>query len=240
MNQKTCFLHKNFDQMQGISAGLVFLWTGRFGLKTFFFLIPISDNKKFQQMSKKFSRHRVVITEIHRRSYMKKFIKLAGCLFVFLMVGAPFAVHASCKGTEHCFVPDVGSVLSFTNAFEPGGALPAGSTLIPFVVAPNEMVVQGTPLVADGILTDFSFSPIVVANPVFGIYHIGVQVTLAADFSPGLINLTSQVTSDRAGPAPTKITVVSEEDTISPVFPLLTGNQYQTIADFTYGQGNIP
>lgn len=184
-----------------------------------------------------------------------QFIKLAGYLLIFLMVGAPFAVHASCKEPKRGppgpqgpvgppgpspFIPDVGSVLSFTNAFEPGGTLPAGSILTPFVVAPNGEVIQGAPIVADGILTDFLFSPIIVANPVFGIYHTGVQVTLSADFSPGLINLTSQVISDRAGPAPAEITVVGEEDTLSPVFPLLAGNQYQTTADFTYGPGDIP
>lgn len=189
---------------------------------------------------------------------MKQFIKLAGYLLVFLMVGAPLAVHAGCKEPKRGptglqgiqgpvgptgpspFVPDVGSVLTFTNAFEPGGALPAGSTLSPFVVAPNGVVFPGTPIVADGILTDFLFSPITVSNPVFGIYHTGVQVTLSADFSPGLINVTSQVNSDRAGPAPAKITVVGEEDSLLPVFPLVTGNQYQSTADFTYGPGNIP
>lgn len=138
------------------------------------------------------------------------------------------------------FIPDAGSILSFTNAFEPGGPLPAGSLLTPFVVASNGVVIQGTSIIADGILTDFMFAPIIVMNPIFGTYHIGVQVTLSEDFAPGLINLTSQVVSDRVGPAPAEITVVGEEDTLSPVFPLLAGNQYQIMAEFAYGPANIP
>lgn len=180
---------------------------------------------------------------------MKQFIRFAGYLLVFLMVGAPFSIHAGCKEPKRGpqgpagsspFTPDVGSVLSFTDAFQPGGAPPAGSVLIPYVVAPNGTVTQGTPIIADGIQTDFLFQPIVVANPVFGIYHTGVQVTLSGDFTPGLINITSQVISDRAGPSPAEITVVGEEDTLQPIFPLTTGNQFQSTADFTYGPGNIP
>lgn len=188
---------------------------------------------------------------------MREFIKFTGYILAFLLLFLPFAVHASCKcrppGPQGIpgpvgppgpspFTPDVGSVLSFTNAFQAGGVLPAGSIIIPFVSEPNGVIIEGTPIVADGILTDFFFSPIVVGDPVFGVYLSGVQVTLSGDFTPGLINLTAKVVSDRAGPSPAKITLVGENDSLTPVFmyPLTAGNQYQVAAEFTYGPGNVP
>lgn len=139
------------------------------------------------------------------------------------------------------FISDLGSVLSFAHVLEPGGVVPAGSILIPFVSFPNGVVVQGTPIVSTGAFVDYTFSPIFVPNPIFGTYHSGVQVTLAGDFSPGLINLTTQEITDRAGPPPAEITLIGETEGLSSVFlPLLAGNQYQVMTNFVYGPMDIP
>lgn len=187
---------------------------------------------------------------------MRNLFKYKRLILLFLVLGTPFIGHATCKAPERgppgprgptgpagpSFTPDVGSSLSFRNAYQPGGFVPAGSVLIPYVVAPNGVVTQGVPMIADGAHTDFLFDPIVILNPVFGTYHTGVQATLGGDFNPGLINLTSRVVSDRAGPAPAEVTLVGEEDTLNtiPFPPLHAGDQYQITADFAYGKNDIP
>lgn len=76
------------------------------------------------------------------------------------------------------FTNDPGQTLTFnlSTGLEAEGGI-FSVTLIPFATGPNGMTVEGAPV----ILTDISlpyyenFDPIVINNPVFGQYQIGVQ-----------------------------------------------------------------
>lgn len=132
------------------------------------------------------------------------------------------------------------AVLSFTNTFAAGGILPEGSELIPFVATPRGLVL-GASVIADGLTSEFTFPAIFVVKPPFGVYHTGVQVRLSEDgFVAGLINLNSQVASNRGDSAPTQITYIGEEDTILPITPFVAGSQYQVLADFVFSAEIIP
>lgn len=191
---------------------------------------------------------------------MKHFKKMIVFVLLFLLFATPSSVLASCKEPKRGppgpqgpvgpqgpagpgpFIVDTGSLLTFTIYNEPGGQLPAGSQLIPFVSTPDGRVIQGAPIIANGVAFDYTFAPIPVPNPVFGTYHTGVSITVSAPFFPALMSLTSLATSDRAGVSPPENTLVGEMDGLSPVFivPLAAGDKYQTTADFTYGPADIP
>lgn len=153
------------------------------------------------------------------------------------------------------FVPDLNQQIDFNfNELDltlrrDNPAVELADVLItPFVVAPDGTVTQGSPTAINNIATNtvnnIILSSIQVNNPLFGAYQVGVQITNTG----ATLNLVAIGTSLEArlkveiltSRDMTITTTIERDPTFVNSLTFATNENFQVIADFTYGPGDIP
>lgn len=128
------------------------------------------------------------------------------------------------------FTEDVGQTLTFiTSALFP---LPPGTvTAIPFITDPSGRTFEGpTVVIVNGTNT---FPPIVVPNPIFGTYNVGLQITNPTATPITGITLNGSIAiASRDGSSTTEL---------APLAGVLVGpGESQITTTFTYDPANVP
>lgn len=129
------------------------------------------------------------------------------------------------------FIQDMGQSLTFTTSglfpATPGGTL----VIIPFVTAPNGITYEGTSVTAPLGGGTVNFQPIIVENPVFGRYNVGLSTINTNGPLTGIVINGTAVLASRNNTTTTGLSPLAVS--------LLTGES-QFSVNFTYDPDNIP
>lgn len=149
----------------------------------------------------------------------------AGAAGVAGAPGAPGAVGPA--GPAGTFPVDTGETLTFNQNLNVTAGL--GVIVTPFVSQPDGTVLLG-PSVTITALGPITFDPIVIVNPQFGTYTVGVQ----ADTNPTNLTATLDASVDATRDGSATIFISG----LPVVVPLARFGQVS--ADFTYGSPPVP
>lgn len=145
------------------------------------------------------------------------------------------------------FIPDDGQELTFTPTslaltFTLSVGTTLSGTITPFVVTPDGSVIEGTQtnanlLVSPATITTFGLIPS-ITDPVFGDYQVGIQF-LNTTVGVNITSLTANLEAQVVASADSSTTVVIESDN-GATAAVSSGQQFHVIADYAYGQTNVP
>jgi hypothetical protein len=110
-----------------------------------------------------------------------------------------------------------------------GVTLGTGTTVTPFVVLPNNVVVQGTPVALTLLLQTLALPPV---PAIFGDYQVGIFLENTAASIALTAPITANVTASRDGSVTNEI--------IPAVATTILQTQAETVAGFAYGLPPIP